>query len=64
MASPTIVNTAMTVPAPTATAPGNNITATTFNQMIDVLDALVDHSHTFNDDYTSNCQCNCGRGSL
>ena len=49
---------------PSTKTSGQTITADTFNQMIDLLDSLVDHSHTFTDDWTSNCQCNCGRGSL
>jgi hypothetical protein len=49
--------------APTKST-GNPITADTFNQMINILDALAAHSHTFTDDYTDNCQCNCSRGSL
>lgn len=43
---------------------GNTIDAATFRQMVDTLDALIQHSHTFTDNYTSNCQCNCNRGSL
>lgn len=48
----------------TAKTSGQTIDAASFRQMVDVLDALIQHSHTFNDDYTSNCQCNCGRGSI
>lgn len=43
---------------------GDVIDAASFRQMVDTLDALIQHNHTFTDDYTSNCQCNCGRGSL
>jgi hypothetical protein len=43
---------------------GNAIGAYEFRQMIAVLDQLRSHTHTYTDDYTSNCQCNCGRGSL
>jgi hypothetical protein len=43
---------------------GNLIDAASFRQMVDILDTLVQHQHTFTDDYTSNCQCNCGRGSI
>lgn len=35
------------------------ITADTFQQMLNVLDDLTDHSHSVTDDYTSVCQCNC-----
>lgn len=44
-------------------SPGNTITADTFRQMVAILDNLRDHTHTFTDDYTTNCQCNCTRGS-
>lgn len=57
-----------TVATGTATAAtkvaGNTIDAATFRQMIDTMDALIQHNHTFSDDYTSNCQCNCSRGTL
>lgn len=43
---------------------GDVIDAASFRQMVDILDSLVQHSHTFTDDYTSNCQCNCNRGSI
>lgn len=58
---PSSVNVQPEVPSKNA---GETITADTFRQMVDVLDALIQHNHTFRDDYTSNCQCNCGRGSL
>jgi len=48
----------------TPKAAGDVIDAASFRQMVDILDSLVEHQHTFSDDYTSNCQCNCGRGSL
>lgn len=48
----------------TAKAEGSTIDAASFRQMVDVLDALIQHNHTFTDTYTSNCQCNCNRGSL
>jgi hypothetical protein len=48
----------------TAKTSGQTIDAASFRQMVDVLDALIQHSHTFSDDYTSNCQCNCARGSI
>jgi hypothetical protein len=43
---------------------GDVIDAASFRQMVDILDGLIQHSHTFTDDYTSNCQCNCSRGSI
>jgi hypothetical protein len=43
---------------------GQTINAATFRQMVDILDSLIQHTHTFTDDYTSNCQCNCSRGSI
>jgi len=45
-------------------AAGETIDAATFRQMVDTLDAMIQHTHTFTDNYTSNCQCNCSRGSL
>lgn len=45
-------------------SPGDEITADTFQEMLDTLDALVSHNHTYTDDYTTNCECNCGRGKL
>lgn len=38
---------------------GDSITTDTFQQMLNVLDDLNDHSHSATDDYTSVCQCNC-----
>ena len=43
---------------------GSTIDAASFREMVNTLDALIQHSHTFTDDYTSNCQCNCQRGSI
>lgn len=59
----TAAKTTGTASAP-AKATGDVIDAASFRQMVDTLDALIQHNHTFTDDYTSNCQCNCGRGSL
>lgn len=44
---------------PGAKNAGDVIDADTFQQMLNVLDDLTDHSHTVTDDYTSVCQCNC-----
>lgn len=44
---------------PGAKNSGDTITADTFQQMLNVLDDLTDHSHSVTDDYTSVCQCNC-----
>lgn len=47
---------------------GDEVTPTTFIQMLNILDNLTDHTHVFYDDYSTNCNCNCncacGRGSL
>lgn len=43
---------------------GAVIDAASFRHMVTILDGLIQHSHTFTDDYTSNCQCNCNRGSI
>lgn len=41
---------------------GDEITATTFIQMIEVLEELSSHSHIFYDDYSTVCQCQCQCG--
>lgn len=38
---------------------GDEVTASSFNQMLDVLNELVDHTHIFYDDYSTACNCNC-----
>jgi hypothetical protein len=38
---------------------GQEISATTFINMIDVLNELVAHTHVFFDDYSTACNCNC-----
>jgi hypothetical protein len=47
---------------------GDNITADTYRQMLDVLEQLASHNHIFYDDYTTVCECQCacacGRGTL
>lgn len=54
-------------PAPPANTPvtaGTQITAAKFRSLIDSIDTYLQHSHTFSDEYRSNCQCQCGRGSI
>jgi len=41
---------------------GDVITAESFREMIDVLDSLIEHNHTFTDTYNTNCQCSSGGG--
>ena len=52
----------------TAKVTGDPISADTFQQMLNNLDNLTDHTHVFYDDYSTACNCNCncacGRGSL
>jgi hypothetical protein len=43
---------------------GTNITASTYRQMLTVLNDLVGHTHQWTDTYNTNCQCDCGRGNL
>jgi len=47
---------------------GDDATASSFNQMLDVLNELIDHTHIFYDDYSTACNCNCNcactRGSI
>jgi hypothetical protein len=49
-------------------AAGDSITASRYQAMINVLEDLISHSHTFYDDYTTvcecQCQCDCSRGTL
>ena len=44
------------------------VTADTYRQMLDVLEALASHNHIFYDDYNTvcecQCQCACSRGTL
>jgi hypothetical protein len=51
-----------------AKAAGDNITADTYRQMLDVLEALASHNHIFYDDYNTvcecQCQCACSRGTV
>lgn len=46
--------------------PGQPLRSTTIVQMAAVLESLLNHTHTYYDDYGSNCNCNCNctRGSL
>lgn len=47
---------------------GDEISADTFRDMLDVLEDLAGHNHIFYDDYTTvcecQCQCACSRGTL
>lgn len=65
---PIVTDTTNNFTSPTAAvgakAAGDVIDAESFRQMVDILDGLIQHSHTFTDDYTANCQCNCNRGSI
>lgn len=49
-------------------AAGNTISAAGYQAMLNVLEDLISHSHTFYDDYTTvcecQCQCDCSRGTL
>jgi hypothetical protein len=50
--------------APVAPLAGQQIGASTYRQMLTVLNDLVGHTHTWTDTYNTNCQCDCGRGNL
>lgn len=54
-------------PAPARVA-GDEVTASSFDQMLNVLNELIDHTHIFYDDYSTACNCNCNcactRGTL
>lgn len=45
--------------APGGVSSGGKIYASTFQQMLQILDDLTDHTHTATDDYTSVCECQC-----
>lgn len=47
-----------------AVTTSNAITAAHFAKMLDIVDTLNSHGHTFTDDYSTNCDCQCQRGSL
>ena len=38
---------------------GDAVDASSFNQMLNVLNELVNHTHIFYDDYSTACNCNC-----
>ena len=70
MGTPTNENTsaASSPGTPVDVAQGDTIQASTFRDMITVLENLASHTHTFYDDYTTvcecQCQCACSRGTL
>lgn len=47
---------------------GDTIQASTFRDMLTILEGLQNHNHIFYDDYTTvcecQCQCQCGRGTV
>jgi hypothetical protein len=43
---------------------GQTITAAHFSAMLDIVDSMTSHGHDFTDDYNTNCECQCQRGSL
>jgi hypothetical protein len=47
-------------------AQGDEISADTFKQMVNILKDLRTHTHQYYDDYTTacECQCNCSRGTV
>jgi hypothetical protein len=55
---PTTTNTSTVPDAPTK-APDDTVDAQTYQQMLDILKDLTDHTHTFYDSYGTACQCNC-----
>ena len=69
MTSPT-ASTNSPSPSPASVGAGGKIQASTFQQMLQILDDLTDHTHTVYDDYTAVCQCQCqcacacGRGGI
>ena len=69
MSSPT-ADTGSGSTRPSTVGSGGKIQASTFQQMLQILDDLTDHSHTVYDDYTAVCECQCqcacacGRGGI
>lgn len=61
-------STTSTAPEASAVVTDSPITTNTFQEMLNILDSLVTHTHIFYDDYSTacdcNCNCNCGRGIL
>lgn len=45
---------------------GDDISADTFRQMVNILKDLREHTHQYYDDYTTvcQCQCACNRGTV
>lgn len=48
---------------------GNMVESEKYNQILDVLQQFIGHTHVFYDDYSTNCNCNCNccnaiRGAL
>jgi len=46
-------------PAVDAVTAGDPVDDATYQQMIDILKDLTDHTHIFYDDYSTACNCNC-----
>lgn len=46
-------------PTTSTKSAGNTITTNTYQQMLDVLEDLLSHTHIFYDDYGTACNCNC-----
>lgn len=67
MSSNTEISAASTPPA-TPVAVGDQVSPATFQQMLNILNELVAHTHLFYDDYSTACNCNCNcactRGTL
>lgn len=62
-------NVAQAAPAAIPTVnTGDEISQDKMNQMINVLENLLSHTHVFVDDYGTacncNCNCNCTRGTI
>jgi len=45
---------------------GEQISADTFRQMVNILKDMREHTHQYYDDYTTvcQCQCACNRGTV
>lgn len=43
---------------------GDTISAAELDVLFQHLTDMVNHTHDFTDDYTSNCNCHCGRGTM
>lgn len=54
-----VEDTTTTQPAVTEVNPGDQVDDATYQQMLNILKDLTNHTHIFYDDYNTACNCNC-----